>query len=220
VRQSDSPIDTPLSESLGPPELSDDWQLEQELRAVELMMSSLELPIASPRSEQVHAFHSAHNVHPPQQSPVPLPSSNTKTEAAKRFTFLSWTMLAFGLMAFVFGGVLLVWSFATGRGDLWQLGLPVALCGQVGLLLGLILQLEGLWKSNQETSETLGHLDDQLDELRRATAMLNTTHSSASQSFYVHMADGASPQMLLHDLKGQLDMLSTRIGETRSRKNG
>ena len=124
-------------------------------------------------------------------------------------------MLSFGLMAFVFGGVLLVWSFVTGRSDLWQLGLPVALGGQVGLLLGLILQLEGLWKSSRETTETLDQLDDQLDELRRTTAMLNTTHSSASQSFYVHMAEGASPQMLLHDLKGQLDMLAMRIGDNK-----
>jgi uncharacterized membrane-anchored protein YhcB (DUF1043 family) len=212
----DTPIDTPLSDGVAPPELSDDWQLEQELRAVERMMSTLEIPASSPRQEQVHTFHPPHNHQPSQAVPIPR-RSVTSAPAPKRFTFLSWTMLALGVMAFVFGAVLLVWSFATGRTELWQLGLPVALGGQVGLLLGLILQLEGLWKSSKQTTESLDQLDDQLDELRRTTAMLNTTHSSASQSFYVHMAEGASPQMLLHDLKGQLDMLAMRMGETHAK---
>jgi hypothetical protein len=34
------------------------------------------------------------------------------------------------------------------------------------------------------------------------------THSSAAQAFYAHMADQASPYLLLADLKGQLDLVA------------
>ena len=44
--------------------------------------------------------------------------------------------------------------------------------------------------------------------------MLNVTHSSAAQAFYAHMADEASPQTLLADLKGQIDLLAISSVET------
>jgi len=118
-------------------------------------------------------------------------------------------------MAFVFGSVLLGWSFATERTDLWRLGMPFTLGGQVGLILGLVFQLDGLWRSNRQANETLNELDSQLVELQHTTALLSTTSSSSSQSFYLHMAEGASPKLLLADLKGQLDLLANRMAEER-----
>jgi hypothetical protein len=124
-------------------------------------------------------------------------------------------MLSIGLMAFVFGAVLIGWSIAEDRPDLWRLGLPFTLGGQAALIVGLVFQLDGLWRSNREASETLDELDSQLDELRHATSMLSTTHSSPAQSFYLHLADGASPNLLLADLKGQLDLLAARLADKR-----
>jgi hypothetical protein len=124
-------------------------------------------------------------------------------------------MLSIGLMAFVFGGVLLGWSFATDRTDLWRLGMPFAMGGQAALIIGLVFQLDGLSKSNRSASHALEELDSQLDELRHATSLLSTTRTSPSQSFYLHMADGASPKLLLADLKGQLDLLAERMADTR-----
>ena len=118
-------------------------------------------------------------------------------------------------MTFVCGAVLSGLSFAAGQGELWNVGLPMVLTGQAALLLGLVFQLEGLWQSNRQTTRTLDELDSQLSDLRHTTRLLHTTHSSAAQSFYVHMAEGASPQLLLADLKGQIDMLAVKMSQQR-----
>jgi hypothetical protein len=91
--------------------------------------------------------------------------------------------------------------------------MPLALAGQAALVIGLILQLESLWQNTRDTSSTLGDLDSQLRDLRHATTMLSTTHSNSAQSFYAHMAEGASPELLLADLKGQLDLLAARMAK-------
>jgi hypothetical protein len=130
-----------------------------------------------------------------------------------RGSFISWSILSLGLMTFAFGAVLLGWSFWMGRADLWRLGMPFTLAGQAALIIGLALQLDGLWRSTQSTTKTLGDLDNQLDELRRATTLLSTSHSGPSQSFYAHMADGAGPHLLLADLKSQLDLLAIKLAD-------
>jgi len=127
-------------------------------------------------------------------------------------------MVSLGLMMFVCGGVLLGWSLLSGRGELWSLGLPLILIGQAALIVGLVFQLDGLWQSNRETSQTLEQLDDQLHDLQHATTMLGTTHSGGARSFYAHMAEGASPQMLLTDLKGQMDLLAVRLAQTQRKR--
>jgi hypothetical protein len=111
--------------------------------------------------------------------------------------------------------VLLVWSLVAGRDDLWPVGMPLALIGQAGLILGLILQLDGLWTNSRKTASALGHLDDELSRVRQATTLLSTSRTSPAQSFYVHLAEGAAPQMLLADLKGQLDLLAQQISSRR-----
>jgi hypothetical protein len=122
-------------------------------------------------------------------------------------------LLSVGLMAFIFGGVLLTWSFVADRADLWRLGMPFALGGQAGLILGLVFQLEGLWRSNRTSDKTLTELDEKISELRHATALLTTSQSASAQSFYLHLAEGASPHLLLADVKGQLDLLAMRMAE-------
>jgi hypothetical protein len=59
----------------------------------------------------------------------------------------------------------------------------------------------------------LEEVDESLDDLKRNTALLGLTHSPASQAFYAHMAQGASPTILLTDLKGQIDLLAQRMAE-------
>ena len=114
-------------------------------------------------------------------------------------------------MALACGGVLIAWSLLGSRDDLWSLGMPLAVVGQGGLVIGLLLQLDGLWQSSQKTEDTLTQLDGKLHDLAHTTTMLGTTRSTPAQSFYVHMAEGASPHLLLADLKGQLDLLADRL---------
>lgn len=134
----------------------------------------------------------------------------------RRSSPLAWTAIALGLMAFVCGAMLLGWSLVTGRNELWSVGLPIALVGQFALLFGLIWQLDGLWQGNRDAAEKLDDVDGRLDDLNKTATLLTTAHSSPAQAFYVHMAGGASPQLLLADLKGQLDLLAMQMaGERR-----
>jgi hypothetical protein len=124
---------------------------------------------------------------------------------------LTWIALALGITAFACGGMLLGWSVVAGRDELWTLGLPIALGGQIALLVGLMLQLDRLWHDSRHAAGKLDEVDEQLRELKTATTLLGTSHSSPASAFYSHLSCGASPQLLLSDLKSQIDLLALRI---------
>ena len=193
--------------------LLDDWELEDELNEAQQLVASL--GVGAQESTAIR-FDEAHFPGATRESTSNRPHPRRlKQRQPAQSSFFSWCMLSLGLMAFVFGAVLIGWSFAEDRPDLWRLGLPFTLGGQVVLIVGLVFHLDGLSRSNREAAETLDELDSQLAELRHATSLLSTTHSSPAQSFYVHMADGASPNLLLADLKGQLDLLASRLADKR-----
>ncbi|WP_425618527.1 hypothetical protein NA78x_002235 [Anatilimnocola sp. NA78] len=208
------PEQATIESLLQPPMPQADWQLEAELRYVERLAmawkqappvtESVALPGELPADEtNGHSREKNHH-------------ANSAGDAPKlRFAGLAWSALSIGVMCFVCGGVLLGWSAVSGRQSLWSLGLPLTLLGQAGLILGLVLQLESLWQTNRATSHTLDQLDGELNELRHSTTLLTQSHSNPSQSFYLHMAEGASPHLLLADLKGQLDLLSQQMSKRR-----
>jgi hypothetical protein len=132
---------------------------------------------------------------------------------ASRVGPVVWLTLSLGVMMFVCGGLLLGWSIVAARKELWSVGLPIALAGQVALLVGLLLQLERMWRHSHVTKAQLDNVGEQLHDLKSTTALLGTTHSTPAVAFYSHMAGGASPQILLTDLKGQLDLLAVKIGQ-------
>ena len=107
-----------------------------------------------------------------------------------------WAVLSLGLAAFACGGVLMTWSIVAGRPELWSTGIPVLLVGQIGLLVGLILQLDRLWHENRHTAAKLERLDHQLHESRASR------HSPAEQG---------STDRILADLRAQLESLSEEI---------
>lgn len=193
--------------------LLEDWELEDELNEAQQLVASIGVRQPADFPIRVDGAHVAGKT---RESAYVRPSAKvSKRLRPTQSAFFSWCMLSLGMMAFVFGAVLIGWSFAEDRPDLWRLGLPFTLGGQAALIVGLVFQLDGLWRSNRDAAETLDELDSQLDELRHATSLLTTTHSSSAQSFYLHMADGASPNLLLADLKGQLDLLANRLADGR-----
>jgi len=113
-------------------------------------------------------------------------------------------------MALVCGGVLAGWSLLGGRNDLWGFGIPIALGGQFVLLLGLVLQMDRLWADSRNATAKLEHVDAKLRELKQTTTLLGTGHGTPG-AFYVHYAEGASPSLLLSDLKSQLDLLALKL---------
>lgn len=185
---------------------NDDWALEAELRGVQRLVKSLKArddhrPIAP--------------VAPQQFSSVPQDSRSSAvpstTPQPPRNHTAAWLILSLGLAIFACGAVLLAWSLVAQRPDLWPVGMPLTLIGQAGLILGLVLQLDGLWTTSRSTAAALSELDGELKNVRQATSLLSTSHSSGAQSFYLHLAEGASPQLLLADLKGQMDLLAQQM---------
>ena len=96
--------------------------------------------------------------------------------------------------------------------DLWNLGVPITLGGQCVLVLGLVFQLDRLWQTDSDSLSKLSEVDQRLDALAHTTTLLETNHTSPSQAFYAHLAQEASPRMLLADVKSQLDLLAIRMG--------
>ena len=74
-----------------------------------------------------------------------------------RSTIGPWTYLALlvGTTALVCGGSLLGWSMISGRGELWNLGLPIALGGQIALLAALLIQFERLWADHRRSADRI-----------------------------------------------------------------
>jgi hypothetical protein len=186
--------DRPEGEAIGPgagPPLYDQWELDERLRHIERLLRIDPGSEIGPGREPHLRLDAAHRGAPGRHSPRTAEGTSGHNRAAKAsapeswLAALTWTVLTLGLMALTCGGVLLGWSLVAGREDLWTVGVPVALGGQIVLLIGLILQLDRLWHDNRHTAEKL--------------------HQVA------HSAGGTSPQLLLADLKSQLDLLAIHL---------
>jgi hypothetical protein len=189
----------------------EDWELDQSLRSLEARLGPWHRhhpahnagPTAS-RTPQ-YRFDAAHHA-PPQPQ---MTRRRMRTDRpARRSSVLAHCVLWLGLTLLAGGGGVLGWSTLTQRTDLWQLGVPIATGGGGVFLVGLVWQLERIWRNSRFAVQKLRQLDTQLRQLEQATTMLGVTHGSASQAFYSHMADGANPHLLLADLKGQIDLLA------------
>jgi hypothetical protein len=194
----------------------EDWALEAELRGVQRLLGSLKSrPTASNQPVAVHASHRKPGKwHAAEVEATPteeIPIARKDAAAQPRGHTAAWLILSLGLAVFACGAVLLGWSIIGQREDLWPLGMPLALVGQAALIVGLILQLDGLSQSTRKTTEALSELDGELKNVRQATTLLTSTQAGGAQSFYLHLAEGASPQLLLADLKGQMDLLAQQM---------
>ncbi len=203
-----------------PPLLYDSWELDEQLRHVQRVLGGDKKAgrdKESAKQREVFRLDSPHigpaGRHQPVKPKLPArPAAPSRTSEGV-LPLLGWSALSLGLMAFVCGGVLLGWSVVSGRQDLWSIGMPIVLGGQIGLLVGLVLQLDRLWSNTRSTVEKLDHVDDQLRDLKTATTMLGSGQESGGRAFYSHMVEGAGPQLLLNDLKSQLDLLALKISQ-------
>ncbi|MGD0383332.1 MAG: hypothetical protein ABSA77_07430 [Thermoguttaceae bacterium] len=140
-------------------------------------------------------------------------NSSKKTVPDTFISALIWSALSLGTAALVCGGVLLGWSLWTGRGELWSIGLPIAVGGMICLLIGLALQMNRFSRDKHHTVSKLDEVDEKLRDLKTTAAFLDAGGGPSSTAFYTHLAGGANPQLLLSDLKGQLDLLAMKIGD-------
>ncbi len=210
----------PESVGAAEPPVDDGWELDQQLQHIQRLLNSAQgssgrsQPVAQQQAARLDLGHTGPAAwHLPLAAKAARQGKSDPRRSSAAQAVLTWIALSLGTTTFVCGGILLGWSIVAERQELWTLGLPIALVGQVALLVGLLLQLDRLWRDSRHAAAKLDHVDEQIHELKTATTMLSTTHSSPASAFYSHLAHGASPQLLLADLKSQLDLLAVKIGQ-------
>jgi hypothetical protein len=223
------------SASSFPPAGMTDWDAEAELRRIErkLRDSLRQRKQENATADRRLRLDAAHpDVRPSKQEKLIRPKAKKiamkgrtlrtdipkakKTAVAKSsslLAFLTWSVIFLGITALLGGGIALGCSLYGDRPDFWNFGLPFAIGGQIVLLVGLVMQLDRLWRDNRAAAAKLDEVDEELHDLKSSASLLGAAHRSASGSFYAHYAGGANTQLLLTDLKSQLDLLALKIAQ-------
>lgn len=112
----------------------DDWELGEQLRHVERLLA-MHPPADGPGQVAL-----ADN----KLSPLALRHDPRRLRRAKGTTalhvarVLAWGTIALGMVAVVCGAVLMAVAQLRGRSDLWGVGIPLFVVGQLGLVIGLV----------------------------------------------------------------------------------
>lgn len=159
----------------------------------------------------LNVFHEAHDSPTPYYAAHRGRGRKRPDARRKHASPMTWALLSFGIATLMCGGVLMGWSFLGARTELWTVGTPLALMGQAMILIGLVLQMDIIWQSSRDTSITLEEIDDQISDLRQ-TKWQQPYHGETGTKYF-HPAQEPSPQMLIADLKGQLEKLSVRVAQ-------
>jgi hypothetical protein len=208
-----------LEEGLRPVEKGPDidfenWDLEREIRKLRGLSAGESL---LSKAKSVTIIHQAHARATEESSQEMAISGRNRSESGTRETFAPsngqfgfWVLMG-SIAAIICGGGLMIAGNADTNSMLGIYGVPLLGYGQIGLLLGLILQLDRINYASRSAAARIADMQSQLAQVEKTTSELSATRGSLSQTFYSHMVDGASPQILLADLKGQLDLLATKL---------
>ena len=200
------------------PPAYDGWELEQRLKHIERVLAaegrsvegrSIDGRPAGKPSTFVR-FDAAHGS---LARPHDRPRGGFFARPGTFMRTVATSSLLIGVTALACGSFLMGWSLFSSRADLWSTGAPIALSGAIGLFVALVVQIDRLLHDNRDTAAKLDMVDNRLGKLTAAAGHLGDHRHSPSEAFYSHLAGGANPQLLLNDLKSQLDMLAERIGE-------
>lgn len=177
----------------------DTWEVEEQLEHIDRILSGTRF-ITEVR-------------HPPATEPH-APSSVTRTKFARLPALrrghsrarirMAWSIVAAGAAALGCGIVLLAAGTLIGRPGWQSVGLPITLLGQVALLLGMMLQLDLVWKGKRETASKLYRFQKRLLDLEALAAELAPTAVDDPSA-------PADERELIVELKTRLDVLSHRL---------
>lgn len=148
----------------------------------------------------------------PRRSGFGRTLQGTSTRPPSRGTqVIAWTLCTIGTALLGMGIGLIAWSVLDGQYRLWVPGLATAIGGQGLVIVGLLQLLANLWAAGRVATQRLAQVHDELRALRRVTdESAGRQHGSAAQ-FYSGLAQDATPEMLLGNLRGQIDALSSRL---------
>jgi hypothetical protein len=202
----------------------DDWQLRQRSKALGRQLrregaasygiGARQEPQQEPDSRQ-HVFDELREL---TSTPLIMPNEPVaaRRQASPRRPeggqYVAWGFAALGTTALGCGIGTIGWSLSAVRPELWNPAVGLTLTGQGLLILGLVMLVARLWRTSRNAAETLHTVHTDLSQLQRTADALTAMRSGGAPTFYAELVRGASPQMLLANLKGQLDQLATRLG--------
>ena len=206
------------------PPFYNSWELGEQLRHLRWILGTG--PQVADRSDDAsddrvfrldgaHDLPGPHEQRPRRSSKKPSHAAvetQTRAPGDRPRAVLAWTTLLLGTAGFIAGLVLTDWPLTLGQKDLGPIGGPLILAGQIILILGLVLQLDRTWRDGRWAAAKLRTVDEEIHDLKTTTELLGTGHGPSGQ-FYAHWAGGAGPEVLLGDLKGQLDLLAVKLAE-------
>lgn len=221
------PLDDPAASiaAATPPFPRSDWLSRQRVRN---LGRELRRPAQFAASTAIGNPHTARRFDPPPNlfdelehvtSLTPPPISPESTSAARLRShrsegsqILAWLIVVVGAIAFAAGAGLIAWSLAEKQMMYWNLAIGLTLGGQGTLIFGLVLVVSRLWRSSRYAAGKLQDVHSRLNQLQHTADALTAMRSGGAPAFYADLVRGASPQMLLANLKGQVDQLATRVG--------
>jgi hypothetical protein len=209
-----------------PPFRGDDWSNRQRARSLGRELRRTRFTATTKSSDPLDA----RRFDPPQQlldqldaitapslapnMPQPPAADFLRPRRKESRQIAAWFVVAAGTVALIAGIGLIAWSLSSTQMLYWNLALGLTLGGQGTLILGLVLVVARLWRSSRSAANRLQEVHARLAQLQHTADALTAMRSGGAPAFYADLVRGASPQMLLANLKGQVDQLATRMGRT------
>jgi len=187
--------DAPTLSIRAPLSSFDTWELEEQLRHVDRILSGA-------RFATTHVPKSVTEKCDETKSPSPplAPQPRRSTARARA----AWAIVAAGAVALACGITLLCAGAFISRPGWQSLGLPITLLGQVALLLGMMLQLDLVWQGKRETASKLYRFQKRLVDLEALADELSPAAIDDSPA-------PGDERELMAELKSRLDLLSHRL---------
>jgi hypothetical protein len=206
-------LDEPATARASRPKL-DDWHTREQARKLgrELRRATV---APSPPFEKLPT--NPRRLEPPadlfdaSSSEFVTPTSIRTPRRSQGGQVIAWLIVMAGALALCGGVGAIAWCQSTGRGEFWNASLGLTLAGQGVLILGLVLVTIRLWRNSRFATGKLQDVHTRLGQLQRTAEGLGANRGG-SPAFYADLARGAPPQILLTNLKGQIDQLATRLG--------
>jgi hypothetical protein len=203
----------------------DDWSVRQSVRqlgrelrrpGIATAMPPIRFPEGPRRFDPPqNVFAELEQATTPSFTPIvsqPPIRSASRLRRAGASQIIAWLVVFAGILVLVAGVSLVGWSLATRQMHLWNIAVGLTLGGQGTLILGLVLVVSRLWRNSRHATNRLQDVHARLGQLQHTADVLTAMRSGGAPTFYADLVRGASPQVLLTNLKGQLDQLATRIG--------
>jgi hypothetical protein len=125
---------------------------------------------------------------------------------------MAWIVVLVGMLGLAGGVALISWSLSSADMMYWNHAIGLALASQATLILGLVLVISRLWRSSRQSAAKLHEVHARLGQLQQTSETMAATRAGGAPAFYADLVRGASPHVMLANLKGQVDQLATRVG--------